>query len=441
MRKRRSLVGSLTLLALGACGDGGAGSPEPTYWADVAPILNEKCVRCHQADSAAPFALDGYREVVARAERIVEVTGARTMPPYLMNHDGSCGEFQADETLSDQQIALLARWARGGQQEGTPAPLPRPSPRRLTGGTELQTPTLTPVAQGGQLAEFDEYRCYPVDMGLQSEKFITAYEVTPGNPAIVHHVIGFLVDTRQPAADGRTAAEVMQALDEADPERPGWPCFGMAGEGLPIAAVPVNWAPGIGPVAYPAGTGIPVGRRHQLVVQVHYNLAHAAHRGQTDSTRVRLQFADRVDRQLAFLLNDGFLGTIFGGEPATLAPGQKALSYTWTMKGSAMGLDQVPHAELLGIAPHMHERGISQVVRIGQPGEPLACAANLPRWDFNWQRLYLYAGTPRRLTADTEIEVTCTYDTSRDSSPVRPGWGTRNEMCLPMMMVALPSGS
>jgi hypothetical protein len=433
-------LGIVPFLLVAACQDDQTGSSELTYWADVAPVLNEKCVKCHQAGSAAPFALDSYLETKARAERIAEVTGAGIMPPFLMGHDGSCGDFQDGEALTDQEIQVIRRWTQSERREGTPVVLSKPLPRKLTGGTEVVTPTLAPMAQGGDLAELDEYRCYPIDMGLQKDAFMTAYDVTPGNPAIVHHVLGFLVDRNRRTEDGRTAAEVMQALDAGDPDRPGWPCFGMAGEGLGVDAVPVNWAPGIGPVEYPPGAGIAVRKSDQLVVQVHYNLAHAAHRGQSDSTHIRFRFADQVERRLVFLLQDGLLATIFGPEPAQLAPGKKSLQYTWKMKGADIGLDQVPYADLLAIAPHMHERGVGQEVRIGGEGEEMACAARLARWDFNWQRLYFYRGTPRRLTADSQIEVTCTYDTSRDSTPVLPGWGTRNEMCLPLMLLELPAG-
>ena len=45
------------------------------------------------------------------------------------------------------------------------------------------------------------------------------------------------------------------------------------------------------------------------------------------------------------------------------------------------------------------------------------------------------------ITPTTELQVTCEYDTSKDTSPVLPGWGTRNEMCLTVLMVALPAGA
>ncbi len=428
------------LLLLPACEDEKPDPSTPSYWADVAPLLNGKCVKCHQDHSVAPFALDSFAAVRERADRIVGVTRAGIMPPFLITHDRSCGDFHDEEALTAAEIDTIERWVREGMREGQPIALTRPRPNRLEGGEEFSTPTIAPVAQGGDLAEFDEYRCFPLEMGLQKDGYINGYEVTPGNASIVHHVIGFLVDpTRKSGRPDVDNGQLMKALDDADPDRPGWPCFGMAGEGLMVDAQPVNWAPGIGPLEYPAGTGIPVRKTDKLVVQVHYNLAHPV-AGATDSTRVRIRFADSVERKVVFALRDGLLSTIFEPPAATLPPGRKAVDYTWSMKGTDLGLGPVPYADVLAIAPHMHERGVSQEVRMGPAGGPDGCAARLPRWDFHWQRAYFYRGTLPRLTPDTQLQVTCTYDTSRDENPVKPGWGTRNEMCLPGMMLMLPPG-
>ena len=77
-------------------------------------------------------------------------------------------------------------------------------------------------------------------------------------------------------------------------------------------------------------------------------------------------------------------------------------------------------------------------MRIG-PAGALACASHLEGWDFHWQEFYFYK-TPPAITPDSEVQVTCEYDTSADTAPVLPGWGTRNEMCLTVLMVALPPG-
>jgi hypothetical protein len=77
-------------------------------------------------------------------------------------------------------------------------------------------------------------------------------------------------------------------------------------------------------------------------------------------------------------------------------------------------------------------------MRIG-PAGALACASHLEGWDFHWQEFYFYK-TPPTITPDSQVQVTCDYDTSADTAPVLPGWGTRNEMCLTVLMVALPPG-
>ena len=92
-------------------------------------------------------------------------------------------------------------------------------------------------------------------------------------------------------------------------------------------------------------------------------------------------------------------------------------------------------ADLLGVFPHMHAYGRSMRLEVVGDGEP-ECAAEVPRWDFNWQLQYFYE-QPRRLNADDVLRVTCNFDTTAADGPVLPGWGTYNEMCL-MGMLLVP---
>ena len=57
------------------------------------------------------------------------------------------------------------------------------------------------------------------------------------------------------------------------------------------------------------------------------------------------------------------------------------------------------------------------------------CAADVQRWDFDWQLYYFY-DEPIPLTLDSKLRITCDYDTRGATEPVLPGWGTQNEMCL-----------
>jgi hypothetical protein len=457
--KTRLLVSTALLIAgpLAAVGCGDEPPPAAvaptssplTYSNDIAPILEAKCTKCHRDGGIGPFRLTTYDQARAMALPMAAATRAGTMPPYYITHDGTCGEFDDHEALSPEEIAAIDSWATGGQKEGDPLTRPRPAPLSvLEANAELKTPTITPVAQGGPLARNDEYRCFPMDSALDRDRFIVGYDVVPGNPAIVHHMEAFLVNTEQRNSEGKTAAEVLQALDDADPDRPGWPCFGSAADDLADQNIPIIWAPGQGPILFPEGMGVRQRKSDRLIIQIHYNLSHSGHgghgtasSGSSDSTTLRLRYADSVEREAMVFPLDLFLETIQQPQPASLPPGMKSTRYTARITGTELGLGDVPYLDVVSIMPHMHGRGLRQEMRFRQPGEASQCTSKLDRWDFDWQKVYFYRGTRPRITPQTEIEISCEYDTSKDSEPVTPGWGTENEMCSAIMMIALPTGS
>lgn len=442
----------LLLLSAGvvACGDdativteadGMAQVTQPTFWQHVAPILNEKCVACHQTGGIAPFRLDNFEDTERRATLIADMTENRIMPPYLMEVGGDCGTFDESAALTDEQIDVIGAWARGERQLGTPVAMTRPAVPSLPDGVDLFTPEFTPEIEGGPLAEFDEYRCFTIDLGLADEAYVTGYDFEPGNRALVHHVIAMVVDPNGPSdIDGMSNAQAIAQLRaaEADPTRDGWHCYGGAGDGVQIESSPAAWAPGAGPYTYPDGVGVRLRPDRQLVVQVHYNLARPETRGQSDSTRVRLRLADSVERQAGMLLEDAFLATLANDPPDMLPPGDPAAQYSWTRTGAQMGLPEDLPIEVLSVAPHMHERGRKYTVEFGRDGQ-FECQGRVNRWDFNWQRQYDYI-TPPTLDASSQVRVSCEYDTRADTAPVLPGWGTRSEMCELTLTVAFPPG-
>jgi hypothetical protein len=431
------------LLALAAgCGDSSPSEPALTYWEDVAPLLNEKCVSCHQPGGIGPFSLVSYSDVLPKAASIAAMTRAKMMPPYLVTHDGSCGNFEDSAALTDAEIETLQAWAKGPMVEGTKVSLSVPAVSHLEEGTDYKTPAIVPVAAGNDLAKNDDYRCFMMDAPLAKDRFITGYEVLPGNAEIVHHVLAFVVDPAKMTRSGKTNAQHIQALDEADPDRVGWSCFGAAGDGVEDEGAPVVWAPGQGVVSFPGNIGVRQRPTDRLVIQVHYNLANERTRGQMDSTTVRLRYADKVERPALFLVPDGLLESLFTQpKPDVLPAGQAAVAYTWTRTMEQMGLAMAPPLEIIAVMPHMHERGRKSELRLLGPGGRDECQAKVENWNFHWQKYYFYKGELPKLTPDTKVQLTCTYDTTRDQTPTLPGWGTNNEMCLNTLIVALPPGS
>jgi mono/diheme cytochrome c family protein len=406
-----------------------------TYWDDMAPLFAKHCNGCHREDGIAPFRLDDYASAKSHAALIQSATESRSMPPWDATADGSCQTFAHSLALSDEQIELVGRWVEGGATEGTERTIEQPELPSLADGIVYQTPKFLPAAIGGEHAEHDEYRCFLLDSGIEQPSFITAYEVQPGAPELVHHSILMIVDPSAPAADGSgTNLERMQALDAESPDRDGWPCFSGAGEGVEPSSSPVVWAPGQGVVEYPGNSGVPLAPTDKVVIQIHYNLAESD--SAEDQTTIQLRTADEVENLALFPLVDPFLDSIGDAEPYELAPAKASVKFSWQRTIEQMGLADLPELTLRGVMPHMHELGRKYRMSLVD-GDEQACGVDVQDWDFHWQRMYFYE-QPIPLGNRTSIEVTCDFDTSARSQPVLPGWGTQNEMCLATLFVTVP---
>lgn len=448
---RKTAVSLMFLPLLAACSNDKADkSPDSqsealTYWNDMAPLFAEHCTTCHQDGGIAPFALDNYASAKEHAAKIRAQTLMRAMPPWSATSDGSCQDFSGSLALSDAQIADIGRWVDGGAPEGTKKAVEQPAIPKLEDGSVFSTPRFLPEPQGGALAEHDEYRCFMLDSGVNEPSFITAYEVTPGAPEIVHHTLLMVVDPDAPAGnpnDPQAAAlgtnlQHMQALDDESPDRLGWPCFGTAGEGVNVSSVPVVWAPGQGVVQYPANSGVPLGPNDKVVVQIHYNLAEK--QGIEDQTQIKLRIAREVENVAFFGLPDPFLDSAFSDKPDMLPPGKASTKYKWQVSAAQLGLSELPEATLRGVMPHMHQLGRKFRMNIVN-GSQEQCGVDVQNWDFHWQRMYFYEN-PIKLAPDSAFAVTCDYDTSSKTAPVLPGWGTQNEMCLATLFVTVPAAS
>ncbi len=405
----------------------------PTYYADVLPVIAAQCQGCHTPGGIGNFDLGDYETAKLIAPVLAAEVAARTMPPFVANNDGSCNTFADARWLSDDEIDLFARWADAGAPEGD-ASLPRPqppTPEVLVGDdiVTLSSPEgYAPVADDSGGA--DDYQCFLVDPGVvDAARYLIGYEVVPGNPAVTHHLIGFLVDPEATTPLGGTNGSLMASLDAGSPDVPGWDCYGAAGNGVLVQGTPVTWAPGGGAFNFPEGTGIRIDPGFKLVLQMHYNLA-AGDGG--DSTAVRLSMVDAVEREAVNALDDRFLATLFNGTNVTLPPGED--SYVWKWQAPIREWDSRiagwESVELLGLLPHMHTLGRRMQVTIHRAGDDAEqCGLYVDRWDFDWQQAFMYE-TPIVLSPSDQLEVVCDWDTSSKDTPTSPGLGTGNEMCL-----------
>lgn len=408
----------------------------PTYYGDVLPLFAQYCQTCHSPGEIGPFPIADYDAAVEWGPAIEAAVAARTMPPITINNSGICNTFRDTPWLTDEEIALVSDWVAAGMPEGDPS-APRPEPPTLDEliGEDIQeihTPAdFVPEPKGTPGKMFDDYRCFPIETGSDAEQFLTGFEVLPGNASIVHHVVGFKVDPERELTGGITNGAIMSLLDNKD-EKPGWECFGAAGENVLIDGVPITWAPGGGALNFPGGTGVRFKPGEVVVLQVHYNLLSG---DGSDQTTVRLSWADSVARESFMTINDEFLATAFGN-PKQLEPGKESVVFSWNAPlyeffGSGNG-----DLEVMGVFPHMHEYGRRMQVNYKISGQDDdLCGAYIDRWDFNWQRSYFYED-PIVLRPADRVEVLCEWDTTGVSKPIGPGFGTGDEMCLIGLYVA-----
>lgn len=417
---------------VGGVGGQGAGTGV-TYYQDVAPILQAKCVTCHVAGGIGPITLDTPAAAVQQASAMKVVTGSRTMPPWPPGPLSP--KMLHDRSLSDAQIGVIAAWADAGAPLGDaahPAPAGRPDVVDI-GAADFSVDMGVDYVPDTSLT--DDYRCFLVDLHRQDDRMITGYRITPGNGRTVHHVITSLF-----AASDRAALE---ALDAESPERAGWPCVG--GPVPTDSAAKADgslgaWVPGVSSVLMPAGTGTVLRAGDLAVMQVHYNLL-AGH--DPDRTKIDVTLAPAgtesslqplatlrlVRRQLTLPANEA--GIV---EETTLAANQ------WTLgKFYPDG-----EASLLAVAGHMHLLGTHVTIeRTNASGK--TTLLDIPEWDFHWQGSYQLT-TPVTIRADDQLTIRCVYDNTVERrasegylgpiADVHWGEGTQDEMCIGYLTVA-----
>jgi copper type II ascorbate-dependent monooxygenase-like protein len=485
--KMRKVLLPAAVLALAAAAlvarAGGAPSSGPTYYRDVAPILDSKCASCHRIGGIAPFSLATAAQARAHAAGIVRLTRAGVMPPWMPGPDSAPIVGRDHRRLTADELRTLARWAAAGAPAGSPSDRhSRPSSGAgLTGPGKtitLQPPrAYAPHAPGGGI---DDYHCFLLDPKLRQNMFVTGALIQPQRTGIVHHVILYEVTGAQ-----ATAAKTMNASNGGK----GWTCFG--GPNLPadisapgsldrlgqppwIAA----WVPGHTTNALPPGTGVLLHKGAKVVMQVHYNLIEASG---PDRSRAQLRLrpasthltsleTQLVAAPVELPCPSGVTGpkcsrtqaiqdevTKYGADAAfvpyallrlcnkTLADYPQDVGAGTAITTSCDRVFTSPRT-IYGVAGHMHLRGrdISVVLDPGTPKQKTLL--HIPAWDFHWQDVY-YLKTPQHVIAGDAVRVTCSFDNSKADQPVvgsKPltpryvvwGEGTTDEMCLGMLSVA-----
>jgi len=214
-----------------------APAADVTFTRDIAPILQRSCENCHRPDGVAPMSLVSYEDVRPWARAIKQRTGigpkAGVMPPWYVEKNIGIQKFQNDPSLSDAEIAKIAKWADNGAPRGNPSDMPPPKHYADARSWAIGTPDLIVrtedvVVKGTAPDWWGEIPRVPT--GLTEDRYVTALEVkevndvdshagsgraTVGGRFVFHHMIW--------STKVLDATAGQQADPLIDPTATGWP--------------------------------------------------------------------------------------------------------------------------------------------------------------------------------------------------------------------------
>jgi hypothetical protein len=161
-----------------------SGAAGVTFTKDIAPILQRSCQQCHNASGVAPMPLTTYEDVRPWSRAIKTRTGlgprAGVMPPWFVEKNIGIQRFKHDPSLSDEEIATIARWVDGGAPRGNPADMPPPrdfaNADRWTIGEPdlvLRSPEIVVPASGPD--KWGSLGLVPT--GITEDRYVSAVEV------------------------------------------------------------------------------------------------------------------------------------------------------------------------------------------------------------------------------------------------------------------------
>jgi mono/diheme cytochrome c family protein/peroxiredoxin len=352
-----------------------------SYSKTIAPLLAKNCVGCHQQGGIAPWAMSGYEKVKGFAPMIREVVRTQRMPPW--HADPMVGKWVGDRGLTAEESATLVHWVESGAARGDgPDPLAasRPAASEWTLGEPdlvLTLPAFEVPATG-----VVNYQMVTVANPLNKPVWVRAAMLVPGDRSVVHHVLtGYNAPTPGGAGLGRGGGR-----------------GGLGALGLSVFESSLSgYVPGMDAHAFPDNTGVFIEPGGNFIFQVHYTPTGKATK---DVTRFGLYFYKDAPRYV-------MRNAVAVNPLLSIAPNSPAHE-----ESAYIPFDKP--AIVYGLFPHAHYRGASSKFEIQYPDGRVELLLSVPRYDFNWQRDYIF-DKPLDVPAGSKIIHTTVYDNSKQN--------------------------
>jgi mono/diheme cytochrome c family protein len=397
----------------------------PTFNKDIAPIFYANCTSCHRPTDIAPMSLLTYKDARPWAKSIASKVADGTMPPW--HADPKYGKWVGERRLTDAQKSTIARWVAAGAPEGNAADLPA-APTYDDGWNIKPDVVLSmqedyPIPATGEI----NYQYLMIPANFAEDRYISDWEIRPGDRRAVHHLLLYLVAPKEVAEaqmkqrQGMMLQRMFGPPPPASAPRPVPPfeigcCFEIpAGEegGRPLPPDqrkdpgpnyrprPVGmsqtmggFSPGGSIRHFPEGMGMRIPAGYSLVFQMHYT---TYGKESTDRSKIGLKFTKTPPKTI--------LNTIaLLNASLSIPPGEPNYTIDNTMK---FNRDTV----IYSLVPHTHVRGTGWHYEVTYPDGRKEVILSVPKYDFNWQHEYIFA-EPLKLPAGSTLYAKAWYDNS-----------------------------
>jgi Copper type II ascorbate-dependent monooxygenase, C-terminal domain len=385
------------------------GQEKINFETNIKPILTKHCVNCHQNGGIAPFALDNWADVDARAIMIGAVTASKYMPPWRA--DTSFQHYKNENYLSKTEIELIQQWIQNEQPRGTverrKEKLISQNKVKKKQGTEIQIGYNRAFVIKAENKE--EFRFFHLPSKINENGYIQSIEFAPGNKKQVHHS-RIMIDTTQSISG-------IDGLSEEDSSILKYQTKPLADPFL------FGWVPGNDKIIFPKGIGKKIYANSDFIVNVHYVPSPIQ---VIDSSSIIIQLTNEpIEREAQTLT---LTENNISNQPFIIYPNKKSTFYM----RSPILQDSI---SLISIMPHMHLLGKSFKSYAITPDGNILPLVNVPGWDFNWQTTYQFTKFTV-LPKGTVIYAEATYDNTNENplNPYKParavgyGWGSKDEM-------------